>query len=104
VRRHHSGPPKEGWAYVFPNTGETRLVNVQNPAGFTPLHYAVWVGRKQAIQVGMQCSGQQATHDAPYKTPAALAAMVHAKGLAACLFSAWCAELAEYAAAAMLFL
>lgn len=50
--RHHSGPPKEGWGYTWPNNGETRLVDVQNAAGFTPLHYAVWVGRKQAIQVG----------------------------------------------------
>lgn len=49
--RYHSGPPKEGWSYVWPNNGTTRLVDVQNAAGFTPLHYAVWVGRKEAIQV-----------------------------------------------------
>jgi len=51
VGRYHSGPPKEGWSYVWPNNGTTRLVDVQNAAGFTPLHYAVWVGRKEAIQV-----------------------------------------------------
>jgi ankyrin repeat protein len=36
---------------AWPNDEDTRLVDVQNMAGFTPLHYAVWVGRKEAIQV-----------------------------------------------------
>jgi ankyrin repeat protein len=47
----HSGPPKPEWGVAYPNDDETRLVDVQNMAGFTPLHYAVWVGRKNAIQV-----------------------------------------------------
>jgi hypothetical protein len=47
----HSGPPKPEWGVAYPNDDETRLVDVQNMAGFTPLHYAVWVGRKTAIQV-----------------------------------------------------
>lgn len=79
VRRHHSGPPKEGWAYVFPNTGETRLVNVQNAAGFTPLHYAVWVGRKQAIQVSMQCCNSR-LYSMYSKAPAAPASATEAMG------------------------
>jgi hypothetical protein len=49
ARRYHSGPPKEGWGYAWPNTGGTRVVDVRNVAGFTPLHYAVWVGRRDAI-------------------------------------------------------
>jgi hypothetical protein len=47
----HSGPPKPEWGVAYPNDDETRLADVQNMAGFTPLHYAVWVGRKNAIQV-----------------------------------------------------
>lgn len=47
----HSGPPKPEWRVGWPNDESTRLVDVQNMAGFTPLHYAVWVGRKEAIQV-----------------------------------------------------
>jgi E3 ubiquitin-protein ligase XBAT32/33 len=47
----HSGPPKPEWAVAWPNDEDTRLVDVQNMAGFTPLHYAVWAGRKEAIQV-----------------------------------------------------
>lgn len=52
--------------YAWPNTAETRLVDVQNASGFSPLHYAVWVGRKEAIQVcwavlccGVLCMRQQ---------------------------------------------
>uniref|UniRef100_A0A383W9G5 RING-type domain-containing protein n=1 Tax=Tetradesmus obliquus TaxID=3088 RepID=A0A383W9G5_TETOB len=46
----HSGTPKPDWGVAWPNDEDTRLVDVQNMAGFTPLHYAVWVGRKEAIQ------------------------------------------------------
>lgn len=58
--RYHSGTPREGWGYAWPNTGQTPLVDVQNSAGFTPLHYAVWVGRKEAIQVGAMIERHEA--------------------------------------------
>ncbi|GFR46986.1 hypothetical protein Agub_g8639, partial [Astrephomene gubernaculifera] len=33
-----------------PNSGRTRLVDVSNDAGYTPLHYAVWAGNTAAIR------------------------------------------------------
>ncbi|KAF8060544.1 ankrd52 [Scenedesmus sp. PABB004] len=48
----HDGPPRPEWAahVAWPNDEATRLPDVANLAGFTPLHYAVWVGHRTAIQ------------------------------------------------------
>eukprot|EP00775_Hariotina_reticulata_P008074 gene8074-8269_t len=46
----HCDVPKPQWDVSWPNDECTKLVDVQNGSGFTPLHYAVWVGRKEAIK------------------------------------------------------
>lgn len=45
--------PQATWDIPMPNTRDTRLVDVRNNNGFTPLHYAVWADCKPAIQVGV---------------------------------------------------
>jgi ankyrin repeat protein len=47
----HSDVPKPEWDVTWPNGESTRLVDVRNASGFTALHYAVWVDRKEAIKV-----------------------------------------------------
>lgn len=42
---------RDYWEILPPNTPDTRLVDVRNTCGFTPLHHAVWAGSKEAIQV-----------------------------------------------------